>query len=73
VKHDGHRLAVIAGSGEVRLLSRNGYERTKQFGSVFCSFAELGREIVLDGEIAAPDERHRSGAIPDGVLQAVSL
>jgi bifunctional non-homologous end joining protein LigD len=57
VKHDGHRLAVIAGGGEVRLLSRNGYERTKQFGSVFRSLAELGGEIVLDGEIAAPDER----------------
>jgi bifunctional non-homologous end joining protein LigD len=57
VKHDGHRLAGIAGSGEVRLLSRNGYERTKQFGSVFRPLAELGREIVLDGEIAAPDER----------------
>jgi hypothetical protein len=37
------------------------------------SLAEPGREIVLDGEIAAPDERHRSGAIRDGVLQAVSL
>jgi bifunctional non-homologous end joining protein LigD len=57
VKHDGHRLAVVAGSGEVRLLSRNGYERTKQFGSVFRPLAELGREVVLDGEIAAPDER----------------
>jgi bifunctional non-homologous end joining protein LigD len=57
VKHDGHRLAVIIGGGEVRLLSRNGYERTKQFGSVFRPLAELGREIVLDGEIAAPDDR----------------
>ena len=42
VKHDGHRLAVIAGGGEVRLLSRNGYERTKQFGAVF--------RLALSGE-----------------------
>ena len=42
VNHDGRRLAVIAGIGEVRLLSRNGYERTKQFDSVFRTLAELG-------------------------------
>jgi bifunctional non-homologous end joining protein LigD len=55
VKHDGHRLAVISGAGEVR--PRNGYERTKQFGSVFRPLAELEREVVLDGEITAPDKR----------------
>src|SRR5262249_5296554 len=58
VKHDGHRLAVIAdGDGGVRLLSRNGHERSRHFGPVFADLAQLGRQIVLDGEIAAPDER----------------
>jgi bifunctional non-homologous end joining protein LigD len=58
VKHDGHRLAVIAdGIGGVRLLSRNGYERSRQFGRAFSELAQLGRQIVLDGEIAAPDAR----------------
>jgi bifunctional non-homologous end joining protein LigD len=58
VKHDGHRLAVVAdGDGGVRLLSRNGYERSRHFGPVFADLARLGRQIVLDGEITAPDER----------------
>jgi hypothetical protein len=33
---------------------RNGYERSRQFGSVFGDLARLGRQTVLDGEIAAP-------------------
>jgi ATP-dependent DNA ligase len=58
VKHDGHRLAVVAdGSGGVRLLSRNGYERSRLFGPVFADLARIGRRVVLDGEIAAPDAR----------------
>src|SRR5262249_14089889 len=58
VKHDGHRLAVITdGAGGLRLLSRNGYERSRQFGPVFASLAALGRQVVLDGEITAPDGR----------------
>jgi bifunctional non-homologous end joining protein LigD len=58
VKHDGHRLAVITdGDGGVRLLSRNGYERSRHFGPVFADLARLGRQVVLDGEITAPDER----------------
>jgi bifunctional non-homologous end joining protein LigD len=57
IKHDGHRLAVIAdGNGGVRLLSRNGYERSRHFGPVFANLARLGRQVVLDGEITAPDE-----------------
>jgi ATP-dependent DNA ligase len=56
VKHDGHRLAVIAdATGGVRPLSRNGYERSRLFGPVFADLAQLGRQIVL--EIAAPDAR----------------
>jgi bifunctional non-homologous end joining protein LigD len=38
IKHDGHRLAVITdGAGGLRLLSRNGYERSRLFGAVFRS------------------------------------
>ena len=58
IKHDGHRLAVIGdGSGGVRPLSRNGFDRSRLFGSVFADLAQLRRQIVLDGEIAAPDAR----------------
>ena len=58
VKHDGQRLAVIAdGNDGVRLLSRNGFERSRHFGPGFADLARLGRQVVLDGEITAPDDR----------------
>src|SRR5437763_3482723 len=58
VKHDGHRLvAIIAGRGSLKLLSRNGHDRTPLFRTPFRSLAASGRPIVLDGEIAVPDER----------------
>src|SRR4029077_8409748 len=34
IKHDGHRLvAIIDGHGRLRLISRNGYDRTDAFGA----------------------------------------
>src|SRR5947209_16974262 len=58
VKHDGHRLAVVTDrDGGIRLLSRNGYERSRHFGPAFADLAQLRRQIVLDGEIAVPDQR----------------
>jgi ATP-dependent DNA ligase len=55
---DGHRLAVITdGDGGVRLLSRNSYDRSRHFGPVFGKLARLGRRVVLNGKIAAPDGR----------------
>ncbi len=58
VKHDGHRLAAIAdGAAGVHLLSRNGLDRTRRFAAAFAGLAEFGRRLVIDGEIAAPDER----------------
>jgi bifunctional non-homologous end joining protein LigD len=56
LKHDGHRLvAVLDGRGGMRLISRNGYNRTEVFQAPFERLAGLGREMVLDGEIAVPD------------------
>jgi bifunctional non-homologous end joining protein LigD len=58
IKHDGHRLvAVIDRKGVLRLLSRNGYDRSKLFRAPFDGIAALGCELVLDGEIAVPDEK----------------
>jgi bifunctional non-homologous end joining protein LigD len=58
VKHDGHRLiAVVAASGSLKLLSRRGIDRTELFREPFRQLIESGRAMVLDGEIAAPDER----------------
>ena len=58
VKHHGHRLAVIFdGGGGVRLLSRNGYERSKQFGPAIAEQARLGRQMQLQRGWLAGDSR----------------
>jgi bifunctional non-homologous end joining protein LigD len=56
IKHDGHRLvAILDGRGGLRLVSRNGYNRTKLFCAPFEGIIRFRRELVLDGEIAVPD------------------
>ena len=58
IKHDGHRLiAIVPGRGQLKLISRNGYDRTPLFRGPFRKLSATGRPIVLDGEIAVPDER----------------
>jgi len=59
VKHDGHRLvAILPGDGQLMLLSRNGYDRTKLFREPFRRLLDLGLPpMVLDVEIAVPDDR----------------
>jgi bifunctional non-homologous end joining protein LigD len=57
VKYDGHRLAAIVANGTVRLLSRNIRDRTKLFAEPFQPLAAAGLPaLVLDGEIAVPDD-----------------
>jgi bifunctional non-homologous end joining protein LigD len=75
IKHDGHRLvAVVDGKGVLRLLSRNGYDRSKLFRAPFHDIAALGCELVLDGEIAVPDERGAThiGDLQDDIAQGRS-
>jgi bifunctional non-homologous end joining protein LigD len=51
-------VAVITdGRGGAVRRSRNGYDVTHRFGTAIGGLAELGRAMVLDGEIAAPDEK----------------
>src|SRR5215469_5872752 len=58
IKHDGHRLVAIVADGAVRLLSRNARDRTELFAEPFRPLAAAGLPaMVLDGEIAVPDER----------------
>ena len=57
-KHDGWRLiAIIAGDGTLKLLSRQGLDHTRSFGASFRELVDTRRAMVLDGEIAVPDER----------------
>ena len=58
VKHDGHRLLVIVAGDGLRLISRNGHDRTPLFREPFEKLVAAGLPaMVLDGEIAVPDER----------------
>ena len=60
IKHDGHRLvvAILPGDGRLMLLSRNGYDRTRLFREPFRPMLDVGLPaMVLDGEIAVPDDR----------------
>src|SRR5215472_3745374 len=57
VKHDGHLLVVIVDGAGLRLMSRNGYDRTELFAEPFRALSAAERPpLVLDGEIAVPDE-----------------
>jgi bifunctional non-homologous end joining protein LigD len=59
IKHDGHRLvAILPGDGQLMLLSRNGYDRTRLFREPFRPLIEARLPaMVLDGEMAVPDDR----------------
>jgi bifunctional non-homologous end joining protein LigD len=58
VKHDGHRLLAIVTGDSVRLISRNGHDRTALFRAPFDKLVVAGLPaMVIDGEIAVPDER----------------
>jgi bifunctional non-homologous end joining protein LigD len=48
---------MLLGRGQLKLISRNGFDRTPLFRGPFRKLAASGRPIVFDGEIAVPDER----------------
>src|SRR5260221_10923379 len=56
IKHDGHRLVAIVKPDTLKLISRNGYDRTALFREPFRPLAGLPA-VGLDGEIAGPDDR----------------
>ncbi|HEV3059013.1 MAG TPA: DNA ligase D [Vicinamibacterales bacterium] len=60
-KYDGIRAIAEVGRAEVRLWSRLGNEKTRQFPEVVAALAKWARDrrdnIVLDGEIVALDGR----------------
>lgn len=67
VKWDGIRVIVRVEGGSVRVWSRNGNDRTHHFPQL-AGLASLGRSMLLDGELAAPDELGRPtfGALQRG-------
>ncbi len=66
-KYDGMRVIAEATARQVRLVTRNGKEKSRQFPEVVLALRELAararRTVVLDGEIVARKRRKR-GAQP---------
>ncbi|MBD9524310.1 ATP-dependent DNA ligase [Ensifer sp. ENS02] len=61
VKWDGYRLAVHVEPGEVRAVTRGGYDWTKKFGSIVAEAHELGHtSMIIDGEAVVLDDEGRS-------------
>ena len=54
IKHDGYRIVARIEEGEVRLVSRNGKDWTKEFPQVARAVGRLpAGTLLLDGEVAA--------------------
>lgn len=61
VKWDGYRLAVHIEPGEVRAITRGGYDWTRRFGPIVAEARQLGHaSMILDGEAVVLDEQGRS-------------
>lgn len=61
VKWDGYRLAVHVEPGEVRAVTRGGYDWTKKFGLIVAEARGLGHaSMILDGEAVVLDDQGRS-------------
>jgi len=55
-KYDGDRIIAYKQDGQVRLLSRNGKDRTKQFEAVTAAIGRLRpSSLLLDGEVVVFD------------------
>ena len=63
-KYDGMRALAFIGPSRVRLMTRNGKDKAKQFPEVAAALGILGRRLgrrcILDGEVVAL-ERNRPG------------
>lgn len=63
-KYDGMRALAFLGPGRVRLITRNGKDKAKQFPEVTAALGVLARRLkrrcILDGEVVAL-ERNRPG------------
>lgn len=61
VKWDGYRLSVLVAPGEVRAITRGGYDWTRKFGAIATAARELGHStMILDGEAVVLDDQGRS-------------
>jgi bifunctional non-homologous end joining protein LigD len=68
-KYDGMRVIADVTSRQVRLVTRNGKDKSMQFPEVVLGLRELARRarrtLVLDGEIVARAPRRRRASAPE--------
>jgi len=62
LKYDGYRIIAYIENNNVRLVSRNGNDYTRQFGDIVHSLIDWasGRAMVLDGEMVVTDEKGKT-------------
>jgi len=56
IKHDGWRAVVRIEGAEVTILTRSARNVTRMFSRMVPALRAIGRNCIIDGEIAAPDE-----------------
>ena len=68
-KYDGMRVIAEATAREVRLITRNGKDKSTQFPELVLALrafaGRAGRRLVLDGEVVARRRRRSRGAAPE--------
>jgi bifunctional non-homologous end joining protein LigD len=68
-KYDGIRIVALATTAGVALMTRNGHDKCRQFPEITDAFRALAkaldRNLVLDGEVVAVDERGEPGRFQD--------
>jgi len=67
-KYDGMRVLAEVSSRQVRLVTRNGKDKSAQFPELILALQQLarkaGRSLLLDGEVVARGRRTGRGAAP---------
>jgi bifunctional non-homologous end joining protein LigD len=56
IKFDGYRALGIRGSGQARVMSRNGNDFSLRFSAVARALAKLPEDTIIDGEVVALGE-----------------
>jgi bifunctional non-homologous end joining protein LigD len=68
-KYDGMRVIAEASARQVRLVTRNGKDKSGQFPELVLALRELarqaGRTVVLDGEVVARKRRRARATAPE--------
>ncbi|MGN0961109.1 MAG: non-homologous end-joining DNA ligase [Christensenellales bacterium] len=61
IKYDGYRMVSFVENGKVKILSRNGVDYTKKFGTIVDALKEIKQDnFIVDGEVVVFDNNGKS-------------